>query len=363
MQKRKYRQIAPKHRPPLAAAALVALAQALATAALAAGANGGIQGFEGLSLASSPAANAQTCATATRAAEINHGLPDGLMTAIASVESGQYDPVLQVNIAWPWTINAEGSGAQFDSKGEAIAQVRALLDTGMESIDVGCMQVNLRWHPDAFASLEDAFDPALNADYAARLLISLFNQHGNWPAAIGHYHSGTDWRQANYQGKVAEAWAALGGTFAGLPVAATATPVAAAVTGPTLFGGLVATGPSVGGGLGLGGGLGVGGGPSAGGSPGAAGGIGAAPLIGTTGGSSAPLGTSTAIAPVTPSAAPSDNLPPGETFVLTPAGQNRVASGTGAGMGASAGAGSGTTTVVTARGTTEQLQFFPLPAR
>ena len=38
---------------------------------------------------------------------------------------------------------------------------------GARSIDVGCMQVNLLHHADAFASLEQAFDPVANARYAA----------------------------------------------------------------------------------------------------------------------------------------------------------------------------------------------------
>jgi hypothetical protein len=220
------------------AAALLALA---ATPALATGDGGGIGGTSALSVASTPAAGPDTCAVVTRSAEISYGIPAGLMTAISTVESGRYDPALQANLAWPWTINAEGSGSHFDSKADAVAEVTALLAGGMESIDVGCMQINLRWHPDAFASLDDAFDPAINADYAARLLLQLFEQHGDWPSAIGYYHSPTDWRQENYQAKVAEAWAGLGGSFAGLPVAATDV-AAAAPSGPMLFGGLVAAG-------------------------------------------------------------------------------------------------------------------------
>lgn len=216
------------------AAALSMLAPSPATA------GGGIGGTGALSLASSAAAGPQTCADATRGAEIAHGLPPGLMTAIATIESGRFDPVLQANLAWPWTINAEGAGSHFDTKADATAEVAALQAGGMESIDVGCMQVNLRWHPDAFASLDDAFDPVANADYAARLLLQLFEQHGDWPTAIGYYHSPTDWRQENYQAKVAEAWAGLGGSFAGLPVAQVEAP--AALSGPVLFGGLVAAG-------------------------------------------------------------------------------------------------------------------------
>ncbi len=56
---------------------------------------------------------------------------------------------------------------------KAVAAMRA---AGMQSIDVGCMQINLRAHPAAFASIDDAFDPAANADYAARFLRDLLQR-------------------------------------------------------------------------------------------------------------------------------------------------------------------------------------------
>lgn len=112
------------------------------------------------------------------------------MAAIALVESGRPDAAGTAR-PWPWTINAEGKGMFFASKAEAIATVRLLQANGMRSIDVGCMQVNLMHHPDAFASLDEAFDPRRNALYAARFLGQLFQQSKNWLAAAGLYHSAT----------------------------------------------------------------------------------------------------------------------------------------------------------------------------
>jgi hypothetical protein len=73
----------------------------------------------------------------------------------------------------------------------------------MRSIDVGCMQVNLLYHPDAFASLEEAFDPPANASFAARFLTQLHDQTGTWPTATAWYHSATPGLGADYQRKVA----------------------------------------------------------------------------------------------------------------------------------------------------------------
>src|SRR6185437_5369423 len=94
---------------------------------------------------------------------------------------------------WPWTINAEGEPHFFDTKDQAIAWVRQAQARGMQSIDTGCAQVNLMHHPDAFASLEEAFDPVVNADYAARFLRQLHDTTagGNWMTAVGYYHSQT----------------------------------------------------------------------------------------------------------------------------------------------------------------------------
>jgi len=60
---------------------------------------------------------------------------------------------------WPWTINAEGQGPYFATRAEAISAVQRLQEQGVRSIDVGCMQVNLLHHPQAFATMEQAFDP------------------------------------------------------------------------------------------------------------------------------------------------------------------------------------------------------------
>src|SRR3546814_15246449 len=68
---------------------------------------------------------------------------------------------------------AEGRGRFLPSKAAAIEEVRRLQARGIRNIDVGCLQVNLHYHPDAFASLETAFDPEANAAYAADFLVRL----------------------------------------------------------------------------------------------------------------------------------------------------------------------------------------------
>jgi hypothetical protein len=108
---------------------------------------------------------------------------------------------------WPWTVNAAGSGHFYPTKRAAEDAVRQFLAAGVKSLDVGCLQVNLFYHPGAFATLEQAFDPAVNAAYAAKMLVDLFRSTGSWPRAAAAYHSMTPAIGLAYQQKVLEQWA------------------------------------------------------------------------------------------------------------------------------------------------------------
>ena len=141
------------------------------------------------------------CRRAVDAAGRAAGVPDHLMSAIARIESGRRSADGSVN-PWPWSINAEGVDHIYDTRDAAVAGVRALQAKGMRSIDIGCMQVNLLHHPTAFATLEQGFEPATNAAYAARFLMQLFQQTGNWPKAVATYHSSTPELGDAYQRKV-----------------------------------------------------------------------------------------------------------------------------------------------------------------
>ncbi len=152
-----------------------------------------------------PATPFALCRAAITAAERAARVPDRLMAAIGMVESGRRDAAGQTG-PWPWTINAEGVGQYFETKAEAVAAVQALQARGIRSIDVGCMQVNLAHHPSAFASLDDAFDPVLNANYAARFLNQLLAQTGTWPRTVAGYHSLTPELGEGYAAKVLAAW-------------------------------------------------------------------------------------------------------------------------------------------------------------
>lgn len=199
------------------------------------------------------------CRGAIAAAERQEQIPDQLLSAIARVESGRAD-ANGVRRPWPWTINAAGVGHFYQSKAEAIAAARSFQASGIQSIDVGCLQVNLLNHPDAFAGLDQAFDPMANAQYGARFLRQLFEQTGSWPHAAAAYHSQTPQIGADYQRRVLAEWAEpdpppgaapipghrrragggggiVGAAPAGLPATPVPTPVASLGGAPVPLGG------------------------------------------------------------------------------------------------------------------------------
>nr|WP_321985217.1 transglycosylase SLT domain-containing protein [uncultured Lichenicoccus sp.] len=153
------------------------------------------------------AGDAALCQHAILQAEQASGVPNQLLDAISRVESGRYDPEQGGVRAWPWTINVQGRGHYYASKAEAVAAAAGFRASGIQSMDVGCTQINLMYHPDAFRSLDAAFDPLPNASYAAGFLTDLFHQTGSWPHAAAAYHSQTPELGTDYQRKVLEAWA------------------------------------------------------------------------------------------------------------------------------------------------------------
>lgn len=135
-----------------------------------------------------------------------YNIPAGLLTAISLAEAGRRPAEGMPLVAWPWTINVAGQGRFFDTKEQAVAETRKLLDAGQKSIDIGCMQINLRYHPNAFRNMDDAFDPATNVAYGAQFLNSLHQVQGSWSKAVERYHSSEDGRREEYRDRVLALW-------------------------------------------------------------------------------------------------------------------------------------------------------------
>lgn len=129
------------------------------------------------------------CMDATTRAEEKHQIQKYLLTSISTVETGKWNKTAQQKMAWPWTINVRGKDHYYKTKEAAVAAAKALRKRGINNFDVGCMQINMRFHGKEFASLEDAFDPEKNVEYAARFLKRLYDRRQDWMKAATDYHS------------------------------------------------------------------------------------------------------------------------------------------------------------------------------
>lgn len=129
------------------------------------------------------------CDRAAHQAAAATGVPVSVLRTITRTETGRNKGgILE---PWPWTVNMEGEGHWFDSEDAARAYVVTALRRGARSFDVGCFQINYKWHGGSFLSIDQMFDPLENALYAARFLRELHAELGDWPKAAGAYHSRT----------------------------------------------------------------------------------------------------------------------------------------------------------------------------
>lgn len=123
--------------------------------------------------------------------EKEHNIPADTLHSIALKESGKAHKSHKIRVVWPWAVNVAGKSYYFNTKKEAVTFVKKQIIRGNENIDVGCMQINLKHHLEAFNSIDQAFDPQKNVSYGAKFLRSKYDQLHNWHKAIAHYHSAT----------------------------------------------------------------------------------------------------------------------------------------------------------------------------
>ena len=90
----------------------------------------------------------------------------------------------------PYDMNVDGRAVHSSSLEEALARFAAERARGAKLIDIGCMQINHRWHASHFRSLVEMFDPEHNVQYAASFLKSLRQEAGSWTMAVARYNAG-----------------------------------------------------------------------------------------------------------------------------------------------------------------------------
>ena len=143
---------------------------------------------------------ALVCMEATQKIEQEYNIKQHLLTTISNVESGRWNQARKQKLAWPWTVNAQGKGRYYASKAEAVREVKRLQKAGVKSIDVGCMQINLAYHPKAFKSIEEAFDPVKNL---------YENKDNDWIKAAMAYHSSIPHKGQRYKKRLVNAFESI----------------------------------------------------------------------------------------------------------------------------------------------------------
>ncbi len=149
--------------------------------------------------------DALRCEYLAKDAEKKYGLPENILLSISRVESG-YQKVAGVIRAWPWTLNAGGESSYFQTKEDALRSLEERIRKGVKNVDIGCMQLNYRWHKDFFNNLSDMINPIKNVDYAARFLNKLHQRHRSWEKAVKYYHSSKSKFNVKYYRKVKAVW-------------------------------------------------------------------------------------------------------------------------------------------------------------
>ncbi len=145
------------------------------------------------------------CVVLAEEAERQYRLPEGILQSISTVEASRIHSDGSYR-AWPWTLNDSGKGLFFDNRQQVLDYLDVHMTNPDTSIDIGCMQINTKWHGAAFETLDEMLDPASNIAYAAGFLTDLYYAHGNWNEAIRHYHSNDRRKNDPYLDRVLTTW-------------------------------------------------------------------------------------------------------------------------------------------------------------
>jgi len=136
-------------------------------------------------------------------AEHRFQIPRGILRAIAYVESSWG------GAPWPWTMNVGGRSYYFRTKDEAV-RAATLPGERLRPSDLGCMQINTRWHGHRFRNAAHILDPRTNVLYAGWYLYMLYHQYGSWHEAVARYHSSKGVHQRDYLCRVVSVRIRLG---------------------------------------------------------------------------------------------------------------------------------------------------------
>lgn len=139
-----------------------------------------------------------------------------LLYAVALCESAYNpDPSLGTVLPYPWVLRT-GSAPFYGDDFFETKKVLIRYLTKSQSVDVGMMQINVKWHAHRVSEPVDLLDPLTNVRVGAEILNELFDRYpNNAIKAIGLYHSGTPEKAARYGKTVWRVYSSLLEKFTG----------------------------------------------------------------------------------------------------------------------------------------------------
>lgn len=117
-----------------------------------------------------------------------HQIPSAVLYGVALTES-QLKLSNQTIRPWPWTLNVAGVPRRYPTRIAAWKSLNDYLEQGIDLIDVGIMQVNWHYHHQQLGTPWEALEPFNNTRAGAKILKAEYQTAGDWPVAIGRYHS------------------------------------------------------------------------------------------------------------------------------------------------------------------------------
>ncbi|GLO64054.1 lytic transglycosylase [Vibrio sp. MACH09] len=88
---------------------------------------------------------------------------------------------------WPWTLNVKGQPYYYATRTEACQALKRKLQH-TELIDIGLTQLNWYWQKSHFSSPCEVFEPIVNLNHAAKILLEGKAKYGSWVKAAGYFH-------------------------------------------------------------------------------------------------------------------------------------------------------------------------------
>jgi len=163
------------------------------------------EGLDRIAAPRQPGAS-DSCEHAIAAAAGRAGLPEGLILAMGRVEAGWKGRI------HPWTLGIEGRAERYEAREDMIARLTELQAAEITNVDIGCLQINLRWHGLGRLDPSALVEPMHNAAYASAYLVALLRETGgDIDRAVGLYHTRDPRRARWYRCRVASELARAAG--------------------------------------------------------------------------------------------------------------------------------------------------------